>query len=99
MQAISAAEEEAAKKKVGSAAALKQLEKLRKEAAKTSKEAEKVSEELLARKEEHKVNNKAQITDHTCLSSRAVPCLCGMLRTGDLCATHPPCSAMVSLVS
>lgn len=60
VQAISAAEEEAAKKKVGSAAALKQLEKLRKEAAKTSKEAEKVSEELLARKEEHKVNNKSQ---------------------------------------
>jgi hypothetical protein len=74
VQAISAAEEEAAKKKVGSAAALKQLEKLRKEAAKTSKEAEKVSEELLARKEEHKVNNGIQIVDHTCLSCRDMPC-------------------------
>lgn len=74
MQAISAAEELAAKKKVGSAAALKQLEKLRKEAAKTSKEAENVSEELLARKEEHKVNNQIHVVDYTCLSGRDMPC-------------------------
>ena len=54
-QAIAAAEEEAAKKKVGSAAALKQLDKLRKEAVKATSEADKISEELAARKEEHKV--------------------------------------------
>ena len=56
-QAIAAAEEEAAKKKVGSAAALKQLEKLRKEAVKSTSEADKISEELAARKQEHKVRN------------------------------------------
>ena len=54
-QDISVAEGEAAKKKVGSAAAVKQLEKLRKEAAKTSKDAEQTSSELASRKEEHKV--------------------------------------------
>ena len=54
-QAIAAAEEEATKKKVGSAAALKQLDKLRKEAVKATSEADKISEELAAKKEEHKV--------------------------------------------
>lgn len=57
VQAISSAEEEAAKKKVGSAAALKQLDRLRKEAAKTSKEAEKTSEDLDACRNEHKVRD------------------------------------------
>ena len=54
-QGISAAEEEAAKKKVGSATAVKQLEKLRKEAAKTSKDAERTADELASKKVEHKV--------------------------------------------
>ena len=62
-QAIANAEEEAAKKKVGSAAALKQLDKLRKEAVKSTKEADKTSEELAARKEEHKVCNA--LTHHS----------------------------------
>ena len=61
MQAISAAEEEAAKKKVGSAAALRQLEKLRKEAARTSKEAEKTADDLASRKGEHKVRNRTSV--------------------------------------
>ena len=56
-QDISVAEAEAAKKKVGSAAAVKQLEKLRKEAAKTSKDAEQTAAELASRKEEHKVSD------------------------------------------
>ena len=55
-QDISTAEEEAAKKKVGSAAAMKQLEKLRKEGSKTSKEAERTADELSSKKEEHKVS-------------------------------------------
>ena len=55
-QDISTAEEEAAKKKVGGAAAVKQLEKLRKEAAKTSKDAERTAEDLASKKEEHKVS-------------------------------------------
>lgn len=54
-QGISAAEEEAAKKRAGSAAAVKQLGKLRREAAKTSKEAERTADELASKKEEHKV--------------------------------------------
>ena len=61
-QAIAAAEEEAAKKKVGSAAALKQLDKLRKEAVKSTSEADKIFEELVARKQEHKVRNA--LMDH-----------------------------------
>ena len=61
MQAISAAEEDAAKKKVGSAAALKQLEKLRKEAARTSKEVEKTADDLASRKREHKVRKRTSV--------------------------------------
>ena len=61
-QDISAAEGEAAKKKVGSAAAVKQLEKLRKEAVKTSKDAERTAAELASSKEEHKVADGAFLT-------------------------------------
>jgi len=76
-QDIASAEEESAKKKVGAATAVKQLEKLKKEAARTEADAAKAETELAARKDEHKVlscsllSNSAQM----CLSP-AHRCFC-----------------------
>lgn len=77
VQDISTAEGEAAKKKVGSAAAMKQLEKLRKEAAKTSKDAERTADELASKKEENKVADWALLSflraDNTTMDPVSAP--------------------------
>ena len=57
VQDIAGAEEEAAKSRVGAAAAGKQAEKLRKESAKTDADAAKAEADIAARKAEQKVGH------------------------------------------
>ena len=70
---------------------MKQLEKLRKETAKTSKEAERTAEELASKKEEHKVSHcPPQFTvwlgQTTCCSYGGVSYQC---RTPSFCVHYP----------
>ena len=53
---------------MGSTAALKQLDKLRKEAVKSTIEADKTTEELAAKKEEHKVRDAWMCHGHASIA-------------------------------
>lgn len=72
LQDIAAAEEESAKSKVGAAASLKQLEKLRKEKDKTAADLDKAEADLAATKAKQQVLTSASpccLVYHTYIST------------------------------